>query len=323
LLCLPACSNSYAGISLSAGEADPALQSLARRARAGDEHAQLDLGARYEDGDGVPRDLRRAEQLYRRASSPRSATQHIHSPAVGKHGQDRVVVSTGLPKPGLEEARVRLKGLQERAATAANRQGAGSNLSYSLGDVVQAPPMITSGLSRGEVWRRMIDRIAIEPRPLSLEDVARILGVPASAVRQSVDSIWNLRFAGEEGTEEFAFRVALRPCPKKPYRFVDLCVEGASIIELTITQFVSSSSSKPECPTTREVSARLVQAGWREPASAPASGDARSVPLDANDRDFDILVRPKAEIYIQPSTTMASGCITLINYYGFIADKGK
>lgn len=69
---LGACAHdSYAGVSFETG-GDPATQALARRARAGDKRAQLDLGLRYEEGrDGMPFDLARAEQLYRAASQGR------------------------------------------------------------------------------------------------------------------------------------------------------------------------------------------------------------------------------------------------------------
>lgn len=67
LLCrasaIAGCSRSvatYAGIPLAAGAANPQVQSLARRAQAGDKHAQLELGIRYEQGRGLPRDLERA-----------------------------------------------------------------------------------------------------------------------------------------------------------------------------------------------------------------------------------------------------------------------
>jgi TPR repeat protein len=64
LLCACAVSNTYAGIPLAAGAADAELQSLARRAQAGDKQARLELGVRYEEGRGVVRDLERAERLY-------------------------------------------------------------------------------------------------------------------------------------------------------------------------------------------------------------------------------------------------------------------
>jgi hypothetical protein len=107
---LSACaSTSYAGIPLTAGAADAELQDLARRAQAGDKHAQLELGIRYEEGRGVPRDLDRAERLYRLAASDSGGPQHIYTPPVGRHGQGKVVsVSRGPRQPGLAAAKLRL-----------------------------------------------------------------------------------------------------------------------------------------------------------------------------------------------------------------------
>jgi hypothetical protein len=62
LLALPlwACANgSYGGIPLVSGAASVELQDLARRAQAGDKHAQLELGIRFEEGRGVPVDRKR------------------------------------------------------------------------------------------------------------------------------------------------------------------------------------------------------------------------------------------------------------------------
>lgn len=317
---LTACaSSSYAGIPFAPGTADPELQRLARRAQGGDKQAQLDLGIRYEDGNGVALDRRRAEELYRKAASGTAAVQHVHSPAVGKHGQARVIGSPRLKRSRLEEARVRLRGLKDRRGTADPRHG-GSNLSYSLGGPLQTPPSIASSLTRDEVWRRMIDRIAAQPQPLNLDDIAEMFGVPSSEVRQSLDSRRVLRFAREDGAGEFTFGVALRPCPKKPYRFVDRCEEGASILELTVIQSVFPPA--PACPTNKEVATRLVEAGWTEAESAPPSGDARSIPLDSTSRDFDIFVRPGEEIYLQPSAMEMVTCISLALYSAFIP-KGE
>lgn len=77
-----AASTSYAGIPLAAGGADSDLQSLARRAQAGDKQAQLELGIRYEEGRGVEADPEAARRLYR--SSLRGARfQTAYVPAGG------------------------------------------------------------------------------------------------------------------------------------------------------------------------------------------------------------------------------------------------
>lgn len=89
-LSLSACASSYAGIPLAAGTADPELQSLARRAQAGDAKAQLELGIRYEEGRGVPADRSRARRLYFAAASESSGKRiSIYLPRKGGGGNVR------------------------------------------------------------------------------------------------------------------------------------------------------------------------------------------------------------------------------------------
>lgn len=110
-----AASTTYAGIPLTAGAADPEIQSLARRARAGDKHAQLDLGIRYEEGLGIGRDVRRALRLYRAAARTTGGRSVLHiPPAGGKGGVATIPVSTGRRVEGLTEARYRLLLLNHR-----------------------------------------------------------------------------------------------------------------------------------------------------------------------------------------------------------------
>lgn len=125
LLCAPllasgCASGSYAGIPLAEGAADPALQGLAHRARAGDKQAQLELGIRYEEGRGVPADRLRAAQLYRQAASAGDGgTLHIYSPPVGEHGSGEVIaVDRGFSQPASSEAAARLAALGDPAAAA-------------------------------------------------------------------------------------------------------------------------------------------------------------------------------------------------------------
>ena len=113
--CGDAARSSYAGIPLVPGEFDPEIQSLARLASGGDKYAQLELGIRYEEGDGLPVDSRRAEALYRRAASSAGQGGWIYSPPVGSNGKGRMVhVDTGRRFPGLPAARERLARLRER-----------------------------------------------------------------------------------------------------------------------------------------------------------------------------------------------------------------
>lgn len=112
-LSLPACANSHAGIPSAAQAADPALRALAERARAGDKHAQLELGIAFEEGRRVPRDLKRAKKLYRLAARESGGIVHIYSPPVGRKGSGRVIAhNLGPRRPGLAEAKARLDRLR-------------------------------------------------------------------------------------------------------------------------------------------------------------------------------------------------------------------
>jgi hypothetical protein len=109
-LSLSACANPYADTPLAVGAADASLQEIARRARRGDKHAQLELGIRYEEGRGVRADLDRARQYYRQAASSSGGTFYIYSPPVGRT-PGRVIPVTRPHAPGLAEARLRLERL--------------------------------------------------------------------------------------------------------------------------------------------------------------------------------------------------------------------
>ncbi|TFI56527.1 sel1 repeat family protein [Sphingomonas parva] len=112
---LTACAaSSYAGIPLRPGGADAALQDLARRAQSGDKQAQLDLGIRYEEGRGVPVDLKRARRLYAAAATTSGGTQLSHFPATPKTPAAAVPIDTGPRQDGLSAARARLAALDAR-----------------------------------------------------------------------------------------------------------------------------------------------------------------------------------------------------------------
>lgn len=114
MACVP---TTYAGISLRPGAVDPELQTLARRAQAGDKHAQLDLGIRYEEGRGVSRDLARARQLYARAATSTGGAVEMYQPRADTNGTGDVrTVGRGSVVPGLSAARERLERLEAAAA---------------------------------------------------------------------------------------------------------------------------------------------------------------------------------------------------------------
>lgn len=103
LLAAPACaSTSYMGISMLPGEAAPEVQALAGRAREGDKQAQFDLGVRFEDGRGVPVNLRKAVKLYRYAASNTGGNRTIFVPDGG--GVAATTVNSGDLIPGLPAA---------------------------------------------------------------------------------------------------------------------------------------------------------------------------------------------------------------------------
>jgi hypothetical protein len=110
-LALGACAapSSYLGVAFAPGAADPQVQTLARQARSGDKQAQLALGIRYEAGDGVPTDPKRARKLYRAAAATTGGTIYVYVPATRKGGKGYVSpVNMGPRVAGLAEARERL-----------------------------------------------------------------------------------------------------------------------------------------------------------------------------------------------------------------------
>lgn len=115
-LCLAACGmNPYSGIPLQPGVAHPALQEEVVRAMSGDKHAQLALGKRYETGNGVPQNYRKAKYLYEQAASDSGGTMWVYSPPVGKEGNGRTIpIDMGPKVSGLPEARDWLAGMRAR-----------------------------------------------------------------------------------------------------------------------------------------------------------------------------------------------------------------
>lgn len=106
---------SYAGIPFAAGSADAGLQSLALRARAGDKHAQLELGIRFEEGRGVPVRRTLARRLYRLAARDSGGMVWTHSPSVRGVPGTPIQVDLGPRQAGLAEARRRLERLDRES----------------------------------------------------------------------------------------------------------------------------------------------------------------------------------------------------------------
>lgn len=97
-----------AEISMTPGAADAKLQSLIRDAAAGDKEAQFLLGVRYETGDGVAVDRKKARWLYARAGSDEGGTVWVYSPSSSGSGGTVIPINKGMTQPGLMEARRRL-----------------------------------------------------------------------------------------------------------------------------------------------------------------------------------------------------------------------
>jgi hypothetical protein len=114
----------YQGIPLAGSAADPELSVLARRASDGDKHAQLALGIRFETGDGVPVDLRRAERLYALAADTSGETRDMYIPPVRPGSTGRVIPHWQRPpRAGLPAAQARLDALRRRREGDAARTG--------------------------------------------------------------------------------------------------------------------------------------------------------------------------------------------------------
>ena len=103
-------SSDCAAIGNYAAASPPALECAAA---SDDKFAQLALGIRYETGDGVPRDLRRAERLYARAARDEPRSRYVYSAPVGNERYGRLIpISDGTAAPGLAEAQERLRRLR-------------------------------------------------------------------------------------------------------------------------------------------------------------------------------------------------------------------
>lgn len=102
------------GISLNPDGAPGEIQHLAERAMAGDKNAQLELGILYQEGRGVPINLRTAKRLYVLAARDSGGTAWIYAPSVQTGQPGRVLqISRGAKKNGLDQAKRRLATLEE------------------------------------------------------------------------------------------------------------------------------------------------------------------------------------------------------------------
>lgn len=124
-------SSSYMGVPLTPGAASADLQSLARRARAGDKRAQLELGIIFEEGRGIAADVDRARSLYRMASTDDGGTRMMHAPAIGGRGRPMATpIDRGTKVAGLDEARARLNALDRPGNEAHSSSGSAERSVY-------------------------------------------------------------------------------------------------------------------------------------------------------------------------------------------------
>ena len=90
-----------------ANSASSKLRTLKRQAALGGKQAQLELGSRYERGDGVPRDLSRAARLFAAAGTNTSGSRMMFVPQ--RNGSvSAVPAAEGLAIPALPAAREQL-----------------------------------------------------------------------------------------------------------------------------------------------------------------------------------------------------------------------
>jgi hypothetical protein len=309
LLCasplLTACTaNSYAGIPFSVGAADPDLQGLAMRAQAGDKHAQLELGVRYEEGRGVPIDLRRAERLYLMAASDSGGTTYVYSPPVGRNGRGQVIpVDTGPRQHGLPEARVRLDELQGVSSERPNQ-------SMSASTVID--PAINGIRGNRETWRAIFDQFVSaaqerSPREASVAlwsalEPDRATPLPPNPRKQIQTTDGNIEIMS-----------GLAECrPFAPAWAQEICRAHGDYLEMKMS-FADTTSRNPGCLTNEEVLQALIEDGWVLPqVQARAMPNEDSVPVITNDlgmRLEDVLnYRSHLFVAIRPSADLIRIC---------------
>jgi hypothetical protein len=97
----------YAGLDLASPALAPDIAALARAAHGSDKQAQLALGIRFENGDGVPRNSCQALMLYQQAATKAMSQTMVYVPGVPAIGTKPSVqrVTYGSRQQGLPEAR--------------------------------------------------------------------------------------------------------------------------------------------------------------------------------------------------------------------------
>ncbi|MFM9977629.1 MAG: sel1 repeat family protein [Sphingomonadaceae bacterium] len=94
-------------------------------AKRGDKPMILELGKRFETGDGVDQDIRRAEALFNIAATSSGGPIFVYSPGINGQSGRVIQVSSGPLIPGLPEGTFRraLMHIEGRAHKASPRKG--------------------------------------------------------------------------------------------------------------------------------------------------------------------------------------------------------
>lgn len=88
------------------------LNIVERLAKDGFSVAQYELGKRFETGEGVQRDIDKAEQLYERAARDHKEERSFYTPGVGGAPGSTTTVPIDPVQKGLPEAKARLDSLR-------------------------------------------------------------------------------------------------------------------------------------------------------------------------------------------------------------------
>jgi hypothetical protein len=248
---------SYMGIPFAAGAADPEVQALARRAQAGDKQAQLQLGIRYEEGRGAPRDLGRAERLYRLAGTDSAGTVYVYTPPAGRHGQGRVMpLTTGPRQAALNEARERLAALQ---AHPGRPPAAPSPVT------AERPGGATSGARQDDSGFRQSERLAAAALDISgtQQDFFRRVAGPVQAEaclaahRCYFRKNFDIAF-GERTMAALYFSLVLSASPNV---ICDRAVAGSCHIHVAIIE--AGDETSPHCARVDPLRRAAARYGWR------------------------------------------------------------
>jgi TPR repeat protein len=107
---IPGCASLHQQLCAPLSSVEPApIDVLACHAGQDNKVAQLELGKRYESGQGVSKNAKSAAHYYRQAAKPKSNMTYVYSPPVGAEGYGRTLALPNGPAiPGLPEAGYRL-----------------------------------------------------------------------------------------------------------------------------------------------------------------------------------------------------------------------